>query len=204
MKVWLLMSRWKSDHLIHGVIGGIQGDAGQLGQAGGAAADVFKGMEVVFVLGAQALGAFGGRQAQGDDIGRVLVPVIPRLLWPPTRWVQRLALAVPHEECADALGGVDLVAGNGQRVHAGPLSAGRWGCAAKLAPRSTWKWGRLGCFSLDALGQGSNVLTCAGFVVDGHAGGQDGVFIHSSKEFFSVDMTVPLRGDFHDGEALLF
>ena len=57
---------------------------------------------------------------------------------------------------------------------------------------------------LDALGQGSNVLTCAGLVVDGHAGGQDGVFIHSSEEFLGVDMTVPLRGDFHDGEAFLF
>ena len=59
-------------------------------------------------------------------------------------------------------------------------------------------------FSFDALGQGSNVLTCAGLVVDSHAGGQDGVFIHGSKEFFSVDMTVPLRGDFDDGEAFLF
>ena len=155
-------------------------------------------------LGAQALGAFGGRQAQAHDIGRVLGAGAHAalLMAADVGWVQRLALAVPHEECPDALGGVDLVAGNGQRVHAGPLLQVD-GDAQPGLHRVYMEVGAA-VFSFDALGQGSNVLTCAGLVVDSHAGGQDGVFIHGSKEFFSVDMTVPLRGDFDDGEAFLF
>ena len=56
---------------------------------------------------------------------------------------------------------------------------------------------------LDALAQSRNVLHRAGLVVDGHAGGQHGIFVDLLQEFLCVDATVPAGQNLHHREALV-
>ena len=56
---------------------------------------------------------------------------------------------------------------------------------------------------LYALAQSCNVLHRAGLIIDGHAGGQHGVFVDLLQEFLCVDAAVRAGQDLHHREALV-
>ena len=92
------------------------------------------------------------------------------------------------------------MARHGQRVHPGPglqvdgqAQPGLHGIDVEV---------RAGVARLDAGGQRGDVLHGAGLVVDGHAGGQHGVFVDLGEEFGGVQRAVGFGRDFHNGKAL--
>ena len=153
--------------------------------------------------GAQLLLALRGGHAETHNVGRVLGAGAQAALLMAAEIgrFERLALAVPDEQCADALGRVDLVAGDGERIDLAPFLQ----VDGHAQPRLHGVHMEVGAAvaRLNALAQRRDVLHGAGLVVDGHAGGQYRVFVDLGQEFLRVNASVRPGHDLDDGEALV-
>ena len=148
----------------------------------------------------QRFGAVLRRHAKPHRVGHILGAgaQTPLLMAAQVGRAQRLALVVTEEQRADALGRVDLVAGQREGVHPFPLFQVD-GHTQPCLHRVHMEMGAA-VFLFDARRQCGNILHRAGLVVHRHAGGQHGAFVHRREKFFRGKGAVPLRQDFHHVE----
>ena len=126
--------------------------------------------------GAHTPGPLFGRQAKPDGVGQVFGAGADAALLVAAEVgrAQVLALVFTQIQGADALGRVDFMPRNRQRIDAGQLFQVERDAQPRL--HGVDVHGRAAVFRLDTGGQAGDVLHGSGLVVDGHAGHKHGVF----------------------------